>query len=439
LRASPVAALAAAIACSASTASDDDEGASAIYGGKASGPQDDAVVYILAQTAPNSGSACTGALVAPNLVLTALHCVAPSVSSGVACDSNGLSGNGDHVGQSYSPSIFTISVGAQRNKGTAKVKEVIRPNTFRLCNADIAFLVLDRSIPNIQPLKVRYKTPVTTSDQVRSVGYGRNNTGVATGTRLERAGVSVLAAGPNTSQNGVSVAAREFEVTNGLCSGDSGGPAINAKTGAVLGVASRVVDCNFNYGGIYTMAYNFPVTFGRAMTAAGATIVDESDGMDGGASDASSDASLDATSDASSDASADATTEAGAVDAGPADAGEDASDAGPTMPAPEPSQPNDGGMSDGGSSKNEPGGTPEDDLDHGENDDEVETRPKPRGTKVPNSEDSEDSEGSGKVRVQTLRNQGCSTSRLPSPGGAGAVGLGLGLTAVMMRRRRRSQ
>ncbi len=423
--------MAAGVACSGAAIPDEEEGASAIYGGKASSAQDDAVVYIFAKTMPSSGFACTGALVAPNLVLTALHCVAPSVSAGVACDSSGQSGNGDHVGQSYSPSIFTISVGAQRNKGTAGVKEVIRPNTLRLCNADIAFLVLDRAIPNIQPLKVRYKSPVTTSDEVRSVGYGQNNTGVASGTRLERAGVRVLAAGPNNSQNGVAVAAREFEVTNGLCSGDSGGPAINAKTGAVLGVASRVVSCTLDYGGIYTMAYDFPVTFGRAMAAAGATIVDESDGMDGGASDASADASTDASLDAGPDAS----TDAGVLDAGPVDAGSDAADAGPTMPPPEPSQPSDGGTSDGGTPKNVPGGTPEDDLDHGENDDEVPTKPKPRGTKVPNSEDSE---GGSKMRVQTLRNQGCSTSRLPSPGGAGGVGLGLGLAAIVLRRRRRA-
>ncbi len=40
---------------------------------------------------------CSGALVAPNVVLTARHCVTKNATTSVACDENGRSANGPHV------------------------------------------------------------------------------------------------------------------------------------------------------------------------------------------------------------------------------------------------------------------------------------------------------------------------------------------------------
>ena len=44
---------------------------------------------------------CTASLIAPNLVLTARHCVAQNVTQGIGCDINGKSTNGDHAGNNY--------------------------------------------------------------------------------------------------------------------------------------------------------------------------------------------------------------------------------------------------------------------------------------------------------------------------------------------------
>ncbi len=349
-------------ACSAADETDVGSEGSAIYGGTLSGTDDDAVVFIETATSPGLLGLCTGSLVAPNLVLTARHCVSREASEGVACNQDGVSQNGEHVSTDYEPSAFTIKVGATTKVAVAKAKQVVHPDTKYLCDADIAFLVLDRPVVGIKPLKVRYKTPTTTADVITSIGYGRNNTGTEMSTRLKRNDVKVLATGPNTSTLGTAVSGREFEVTQSICSGDSGGPAINMKTGAVIGVVSRGGDCNNDYGQIYTMPYNFPVTFGNAMTAAGATIVDESDGTNGGADAGAPDSG---------------STDAGA-DSGPrADGGVDAGD---------------GGRSDGGDAGDDSSKgpikkkkTPKAQAPEGSEEEATTTTPKKQGCTLPQS------------------------------------------------------
>src|SRR4051794_329353 len=64
--------------------------ANAIINGVASGPEDDAAVAIgLFSTGGNLMGACSGVLVAPNLVLTAHHCVSRTEEGGIACDDQG--------------------------------------------------------------------------------------------------------------------------------------------------------------------------------------------------------------------------------------------------------------------------------------------------------------------------------------------------------------
>jgi uncharacterized protein (TIGR03382 family) len=292
------------------------------------------------------------------------------------------------------------------------VKEVIVPNTRRGCDADIAFLVLNRDIVGITPLKVRMNTPVTTSDVVTSIGYGINNTGAAQGTRLRRDNVSVLATGPNTSNFGVPVAKREFEASQSFCQGDSGGPAISKATGAVIGVVSRTFGCANNYGQIYTMTSGFPVTFGRAMTASGYNIAEESSG-DGG------------TDAGPMDAGADASPKPGS-DAGPADAGADADAS--TEPKPEM----DAGPLDAGDG----GVAPEDDggLDEAETPerDGPPNGPRPKPSRVPSEKDGQEfSDG----RIPIFVSQGCSAGG--PMGGQGAASLASMLSLVFLTRRRR--
>jgi secreted trypsin-like serine protease len=68
-----------------------------------------------------------------------------------------------------------------------------------------------------------------------AVGYGVNEDGNSTGTRMQRDGLNI-ACEPGSCGSGVE--STEFRGDTGICSGDSGGPALDAE-GKVVGVVSR--------------------------------------------------------------------------------------------------------------------------------------------------------------------------------------------------------
>ena len=166
---------------------------------------------------------CTGALVAPNVVLTARHCVARTVEQ-IECPAKS-----PQVGEQRSPQSLHILVGddAQVAREVARGRAIVTPKGWSLCDADIAFIVLDRDVTGIDPLPVR-RHGVAVGDHVRAVGYGRAGDGQPAGTKLLRDHVKVM----DTSDN-------EFVVGEATCQGDSGGPAIDETTGEIVGVVSR--------------------------------------------------------------------------------------------------------------------------------------------------------------------------------------------------------
>src|SRR5450755_173304 len=70
-------------------------------------------VVAIATRHPEDGSMtlCSGALVAPNLVLTARHCVSDALTQTPACDAQGLSHNGEHLAGDADPRSISIYVG----------------------------------------------------------------------------------------------------------------------------------------------------------------------------------------------------------------------------------------------------------------------------------------------------------------------------------------
>lgn len=98
--------------------------------------------------------------------------------------------------------------------------------------------MLDRPIVGAKIAPVRLKTPVATGDVVTVVGFGQIESGERAPVRMKRAGLDVKAVGPWASDTGYGLAVSEFFVTESICGGDSGGPALGA-SGAVLGVVSR--------------------------------------------------------------------------------------------------------------------------------------------------------------------------------------------------------
>lgn len=208
-------------------------------------------VFLLA----SHGGLCTATLIAPNLLLTARHCVSPGTGDDhVLC--------GDSVlGEPFPAAQFKATNDPQPNKGSIVfgATEVRVPGEGGdTCGYDIALVILSENVPTSvsTPAVPRIDRDVTPGEQYTAVGYGVNADGNASGRRMQLSGLSI-ACQPGSCGEGVE--STEFRGETGICSGDSGGPALDAE-GKVVGVVSRGgPDCSTPVYGTVTAWQDFIV------------------------------------------------------------------------------------------------------------------------------------------------------------------------------------
>lgn len=201
----------------------------AIIAGRTSGADQDAVV-LLFQAGRNQ--TCTGTMVAPNLVVTARHCVGDTDEDGIVTD--------------FSPSELRVFVGvdaisalrADDANPATRGKALVVPRS-RTLYPDVAYVVLEDSLTT--PLAaMRLSRGVGVGETLGVIGYGLDETGRRPDHRMQRGGLVVSQIGPGRSPIGERIERGELVFGEAACSGDSGGPAFSAGTGALVAIASRV-------------------------------------------------------------------------------------------------------------------------------------------------------------------------------------------------------
>lgn len=204
--------------------------------------------------ASSAGAVCSGTLIAPNLVLTARHCVVPidpKASEAVTCADKFPTKNA-------SPSTLYVTTSTKLFSRTAnfyQVAEITTPTETSFCGNDIALLTLEDNIPSSEaepatPV-VQFKMTDSTKigRKIAALGYGITSPSAQdSGTRRihEDIGIECVPDDTSYSCKGLyrSDSDNEFITEGYVCSGDSGSGAFEQESftkGApyVLGALSR--------------------------------------------------------------------------------------------------------------------------------------------------------------------------------------------------------
>ena len=191
-------------------------------------------VFMLVRHSEQAAVLCTATLIAPNLLLTARHCVSPGTGDDhVLC--------GDSVlGAPYPGRAFFATNDAKPSQNSA----IFHGSDVRIpslgedtCGYDVAIVILTENVPSeiSTPAVPRIDREVTLGESYTAVGYGENEFGGPTHGRMQLGDLSI---GCQPGNCGDGVESTEFLGETGICSGDSGGPALDAD-GKVVGIVSR--------------------------------------------------------------------------------------------------------------------------------------------------------------------------------------------------------
>jgi hypothetical protein len=215
------------------------DSADALTGGGRSGANQDAVVRIL----HDRNSVCSGTRIAPNVILTARHCVGPRedrrVIEGTECNDQGEPNLPELIefDAPSRPGAFDLDIETTRTRSEDDVVAVLvkKGKPFH-CGYDVALLVLSNEASELlarNPIAKLRRSDPKTGESLVAVGFGVTSSGEPASTRQQRP-VRVVATQPTRlrdpkpdgTSDDAGVGLGEFATTEGPCRGDSGGPAL---------------------------------------------------------------------------------------------------------------------------------------------------------------------------------------------------------------------